>query len=73
MIISLAYGWTYFLQQTGDQPTRTARLAGPKGSTYTDDGATCTDETDGALTVNSTSTVDTSTVGTCQVTYTCTD
>ena len=45
------------------------------GSTYSDQGATCRDETDGDLTsdIETTSTVDASTAGTYQVTYTCTD
>ena len=45
------------------------------GSTYSDRGATCRDETDGDLTsdIETTSTVDASTAGTYQVTYTCTD
>ena len=43
------------------------------GSAYADQGATCTDETDGALDVTATGTVDTTTVGTYTITYTCTD
>ena len=45
------------------------------GSTYSDRGATCRDETDGDLTssITATSTVVASTAGTYQVTYTCTD
>ena len=45
------------------------------GSTYSDQGATCRDETDGDLTsdIETTSTVDASTAGTYRVTYTCTD
>ena len=43
------------------------------GSTYTDDGATCTDETDGTLTPVATGTVDTDRPGTYTITYACTD
>ena len=43
------------------------------GTTYTDQGATCTDETDGSLTPITSSTVDASAPGTYAVTYTCTD
>ena len=42
------------------------------GSTYTDEGATATDLS-GDITVTSTSTVDTSIVGSYTVTYTATD
>ena len=43
------------------------------GTTYTEQGATCTDETDGSLQVTTTGTVDASAPGTYAVTYTCTD
>ena len=43
------------------------------GSTYSDGGATCWDETDGNLPVNSTGTVDTATAGEYTITYSCTD
>ena len=43
------------------------------GTTYTERGATCTDETDGSLQVTTDGTVDTSNPGTYTVTYTCTD
>ncbi len=43
------------------------------GSTYTEQGATCTDDTDGSLQVTTTGTVDTSNPGTYTVTYACTD
>ena len=43
------------------------------GTAYTDQGATCTDETDTAPTVTTSGTVDTSSPGTYTVTYTCTD
>jgi len=44
-----------------------------KSETYTELGATATDSTDGALTVNVTGTVDTNTVGTYEITYAATD
>ena len=53
---------------SGDNP-----LTVTVGSTYTDDGATCTDETDGTLTPVVTGTVDTDRPGTYTITYTCTD
>ena len=43
------------------------------GSTYTEQGAACTDDTDGSLQVTTTGTVDTSNPGTYTVTYACTD
>ena len=43
------------------------------GTTYTEQGATCTDDTDPAPTVTTSGTVDTSNPGTYTVTYTCTD
>ena len=44
------------------------------GDTYSDPGTTCTDDTDGSLTVDTdASGVDTQAAGTYQVTYTCTD
>ena len=43
------------------------------GSVYADAGATCTDEADDNPTLSSAGTVDTSTIGTYQITYTCTD
>ena len=61
-----------------EPPVITLRGANPSavevGSTYSDAGATCTDEADGALGVaTDTSGVDTTTAGTYKVTYTCTD
>jgi hypothetical protein len=43
------------------------------GSTYTDAGATATDNVDGTITVTTTGSVNTSTVGTYTITYTATD
>ena len=43
------------------------------GTTYMEQGATCTDDTDPAPTVTTTGTVDASAPGTYTVTYTCTD
>ena len=43
------------------------------GTAYSDPGATCTDDTDASPTLATTSSVDTLTAGTYQVTYTCTD
>lgn len=43
------------------------------GDTYTEAGATATDNVDGPVTVNTTGTVDTSTAGTYTITYTATD
>ena len=43
------------------------------GTAYTEQGATCTDDTDGSLQVTTTGTVDTSSPGTYTVTYACTD
>ena len=43
------------------------------GTTYTERGATCIDETDGSLQVTTTGTVNTSMPGTYTITYTCTD
>ena len=43
------------------------------GTTYMEQGATCTDDTDPAPTVTTSGTVDTSNPGTYTVTYTCTD
>ena len=44
-----------------------------QNTTYTDAGATATDDVDGTVTVTSTGTVDTSTVGDYTITYTATD
>ena len=44
-----------------------------KGTTYTDAGATCVDNTDGAIVPTSSGTVDTTTVGPYTITYSCTD
>jgi len=44
-----------------------------QGDTFTDPGATATDNTDGSITVSATGSVDTSTVGTYTITYTATD
>ncbi len=64
------------VQDTTD-PTITLTGANPAGVTtgtaYSDPGATCTDDTDASPTLATTSTVDTLTAGTYQVTYTCTD
>ena len=43
------------------------------GTAYTEQGATCTDDTDGSLQVTITGTLDTDTPGTYTVTYACTD
>lgn len=43
------------------------------GTTYTDAGATATDDVDGSVTVNTTGSVDTSAVGSYTITYTATD
>ena len=43
------------------------------GTTYTEQGAACTDDTDGSLQVTTSGTVDTSNPGTYTVTYACTD
>ena len=63
-------------QDTTD-PTITLTGANPvsvtTGTTYSDPGATCTDDTDASPTLATTSSVDTLTAGTYQVTYTCTD
>ena len=61
-----------------EPPVITLRGANPSaaevGSTYTDAGAACIDETDDSLTVTAgTTRVDTATAGTYKVTYTCTD
>ena len=64
------------VQDTTD-PTITLTGANPAsvttGTAYSDPGATCTDDTDASPTLATTSTVDTLTAGTYQVTYTCTD
>ncbi len=64
------------VQDTTD-PTITLTGANPvsvtTGTAYSDPGATCTDDTDASPTLATTSTVDTLTAGTYQVTYTCTD
>ncbi len=64
------------VQDTTD-PTITLTGANPvsvtTGTTYSDPGATCTDDTDASPTLATTSSVDTLTAGTYQVTYTCTD
>ena len=44
-----------------------------KGATYTDAGATCVDDTDGAISPVSSGTVDTTAAGTYTITYGCTD
>ncbi len=63
-------------QDTTD-PTITLTGANPisvtTGTTYSDPGATCTDDTDASPTLATTSSVDAQTAGTYQVTYTCTD
>jgi hypothetical protein len=43
------------------------------GDTYTDAGATAVDDVDGTVSVNSSGTVDTSTIGTYTIIYTATD
>ena len=50
-----------------------AAVAIQKGATYTDAGATCTDDTDGAISPVSTGTVDTTTAGVYTISYSCTD
>ena len=64
------------VQDTAD-PTITLTGANPisvtTGTTYSDPGATCTDDTDASPTLATTSNVDAQTAGTYQVTYTCTD
>lgn len=50
-----------------------AEMTVAQGSTYVDEGATCTDVLDGACTVTATSDVDTSIVGTYTVAYDATD
>ena len=64
------------VQDTTD-PTITLTGANPAsvttGTAYSDPGATCTDDTDASPTLATTSSVDTLTAGTYQVTYTCTD
>ena len=64
------------VQDTTD-PTITLTGANPvsvtTGTAYSDPGATCTDDTDASPTLATTSSVDTLTAGTYQVTYTCTD
>ena len=64
------------VQDTTD-PTITLTGANPvsvtTGTAYSDPGATCTDDTDASPTLATTSSVDTQTAGTYQVTYTCTD
>ena len=64
------------VQDTAD-PTITITGANPisvtTGTTYSDPGATCTDDTDASPTLATTSNVDAQTAGTYQVTYTCTD
>ena len=58
-------------------PTITLTGANPisvtAGTTYSDPGATCTDDTDTSPTLTTTSSVDTRTAGTYQVAYTCSD
>ena len=44
-----------------------------QGATYTDAGATATDNVDGSVSVTTSGTVDTSTIGTYTITYTATD
>ena len=44
-----------------------------KGSTYTDAGVTCTDDTDGTISPVTTGSVDASTPGTYTISYSCTD
>ncbi len=53
---------------TGDNPYNVTT-----GTTYSDPGATCTDNTDANPTLTTASGVDAQTAGTYQVTYTCTD
>jgi len=53
---------------TGDNPASVSL-----GDSYTDAGATATDNVDSSVTVTSTGTVDTTTAGTYQVTYTASD
>ena len=50
-----------------------ASVSVTQGTSYTDSGATCTDDTDGSLTPTMSGTVDTNTPGTYTLTYTCTD
>ena len=53
---------------TGDNPATVEA-----GTTYTDPGATATDDTDGSVTVSSSADGDTNTVGSYTITYTATD
>jgi len=53
--------------------TGSATINLEQGTTYTEAGATATDAVDGVITVTTTGTVDTNTIGTYTVTYTATD
>ena len=77
--LSSVYPITVTVSVASDTAPPTISLVGPNpapitvGTSYTDAGAACTDDVDGAITPTSSGTVDASQAGTYTVTYSCQD